>query len=497
MAWLAIVASTVVTTAAAQSSDTPATTSMATPVASVAANPETDPGNAIGPKLSEVAFQQPIEDPAIGTVDQQTGQMSNDDSGSLMESVRDRWSRIQDPSITTVDQQTRGSGSDKKNWFDRLSLRGYSQFRFNEMLGQEPGSAARHLVGDGSVQDNNSFSIRRARLILSGDVSEYMYVYIQPDFAVNVPGVEDANHYTQLRDCYGDIYFDKEKIHRLRIGQSKIPYGWENLQSSSNRVPLDRNDGLNSGARNERDLGVFYYYTPDFAQDLFKYVLDEGLKGSGNYGLFGIGAYNGQGGSLREQNDNLHVISRFTLPYRLPNNQIIEMSVQGYTGQYVVITSPLRQPEGTLVRPTNNPDGFRDERIAGTFILYPQPIGFQAEWNVGRGPALDEATNVIEERALRGGYAMLLARHEFKKMGVMLPFVRWNYYEGGYKSERNAPYSFIDETEIGLEWQFNPQMELTTQFTITDRTNTIPVTTTDPYGQFVGSLVRVQFQINY
>lgn len=34
--------------------------------------------------------------------------------------------------------------------------------------------------------------------------------------------------------------------------------GFENLQSSQNRLPLDRNDGLNSAVSNERDLGVFF-----------------------------------------------------------------------------------------------------------------------------------------------------------------------------------------------------------------------------------------------
>ncbi|MCE9553534.1 MAG: OprO/OprP family phosphate-selective porin, partial [Planctomycetes bacterium] len=197
--------------------------------------------------------------------------------GGLAKALRERFDQIQDPAITTVNQQTRNTSGAKKSWFDRLSIRGYAQFRFNEVLWDDPEGAPPHHVGDSSIGDNQSFLIRRARLILSGDVSDHMYVYIQPDFAASVPGSPDANHFTQLRDCYCDVYFDQEKVHRLRIGQSKVPYCWENMHSSSNRIPLDRNDGLNSGVRNERDLGLFYYYTPDYAQDLFKYVLDNGL----------------------------------------------------------------------------------------------------------------------------------------------------------------------------------------------------------------------------
>jgi phosphate-selective porin len=40
------------------------------------------------------------------------------------------------------------------------------------------------------------------------------------------------------------LSFDTKKF-RLRVGQSKVPFGFENLQSSQNRLTLDRNDALN------------------------------------------------------------------------------------------------------------------------------------------------------------------------------------------------------------------------------------------------------------
>lgn len=416
---------------------------------------------------------------------------------------RQYWEQVRDPSITTVEQQTRstGGGDDKeKAWYERLSLRGYAQFRLNEVFADE--GAPAQLVGDRSVGDNQNFLIRRARLIISGDVSERLYVYLQPDFASTVPGSPDATYYTQIRDWYGDVYLTENKVNRLRIGQSKVPYGWENLQSSSNRIPLDRTDGINSSVRNERDLGVFYYWTPEPAQDLFKYVLDEGLKGSGNYGVFGFGCYNGQGGSFLEQNDNVHLITRLTVPYRLASGQIVEGGVQAYRGHYAVLSSliqplgiaPAIRPIGTLE--TGERD-ILDERIAGTLVWYPQPLGFQTEWNVGRGPGLNDAQTEVEERSLYGGYAMLMYRHQSRCYGTWFPFIRYQHFKGGYKAERNAPYSYVDEYEIGVEWQLNPQMELTTQYTFTDRTNTTALATGRSYEQFEGQILRFQFQMNY
>jgi len=332
-----------------------------------------------------------------------------------------------------------------------------------------------------------------------------MGVYMQPDFAVTPPGSTDNTYFAQIRDWYADCYIDKTKVHRFRVGQSKIPYGWENMQSSSNRLSLDRSDGINSAARNERDLGVFYYWTPEPAQDFFKEVIDQGLKGSGNYGVFGLGCYNGQGGSLLEQNDTLHLIARLALPMTMDNGQHIETSIQGYTGKYVVLSSPIRPlggapqtaPAGTLG--AGNDTGILDQRMAASFIYYPQPWGFQAEWNVGRGPALNAAQTAVVEDDLQGGYAQLMYQYKTDCHGILFPFARYAYYKGGYKSERNAPFSHIDEMEFGCEWQMNPQMELTALYTWTDRTNTTAFNQAGvtPYGQFEGQFLRFQFQFNY
>jgi hypothetical protein len=413
--------------------------------------------------------------------------------------------REQAVSSAAAPEPTKAEAPKPKKWYDKLSIRGYAQFRINEEVFMDQGSAPAHHIGDRSIGDSQSFLIRRARLIFSGDVHERVYVYLQPDFASTVPGSTDNTFYTQIRDWYADFYLDECKEFRLRTGQSKVPYGWENLQSSSNRIPLDRNDGFNSAVKNERDLGVTFYWTPVWAQDFFKEVLEKGLKGSGNYGVFGFGAYNGQGGSLLEQNDNLHFVSRLTLPFELENGQYMEAGVQGYYGEYSVLSSaikPLGVGPAAGVRPTGTVEtgelgGWKDERVGASFIWYPQPLGFQTEWTLGRGPALNAAQTAIEETSLYGGYAMLL--YKLDKRGTWFPFVRYSYYKGGYKSERNAPYSRIDEWELGTEWQINPAAELTLSYLITNRTNTTAVNTTGvtSYQQFDGDVLRLQFQVNY
>jgi hypothetical protein len=392
-----------------------------------------------------------------------------------------------------------------KGWFEKYKLGGYTQIRMNETLDEAPGSALAQHVGDSSVGRNNEIFIRRARLTLEGDVTDRIYIYFQPEFAGTVPNSPDNVHYVQIRDWYADLHFDDAKEYRVRLGQSKVPFGWENLQSSRNRLPLDRNDAFNSGTKNERDLGAFFYWTPEYAQDFFKTATDENLKGSGNYGVLGFGFYNGQGGSLKEQNDNLHFASRLTIPYTFCNGQMTEFGVQGYHGKYTVLSQPISplgvgptaRPLGTLEQ--GNVPGILDQRIGTSWIYYPQPLGLQAEWNVGRGPALNDAQTEVVDRPLYGGYVMALYRYQSQCHGEFWPFVRWGSYKGGYKSEFNAPFAEISELELGCEWQATKHLEFVTTYTWTERTNTRALNSANTlsYQQFDGDLLRLQVQIRY
>lgn len=389
-----------------------------------------------------------------------------------------------------------------KKWFDNVSIRGYAQFRYNYVTTVDDISAAPQHVGDSSIGINQEFLIRRARVIFTCQPNEHVRLYLQPDFASTPDAQVNNIYFAQIRDWYADLNVDKKAVHRFRVGQSKVPYGWENLQSSQNRLYLDRNDAFNSAVRNERDLGVFYYWTPVWATDLFKRLVDDGLKGSGNYGLFGAGVYNGQGGSLRELNDELHTVVRFTYPWCLSNGQIMEAGIQGYTGRYVVTGSAIQRPDGVDATPAGTGNaagaqGHTDKRIGATYVIYPQPWGFQTEWTVGKGPALNEAYTAIEDRSLYGGYVMGCYKWDTACHGTIFPFVRYQEFTGGYKNQNNAPYSHIREWNIGTEWQFNKWAELVTEYCITDRTNTTASTAFTPYSQFDGQVLRFQVQAGF
>lgn len=480
-----------------------------------------------------------------------------------------------------------------QHWYDRLSIRGYTQMRYNDILSGGPFWNDISSPADRSVGPRQNFLIRRARLILSGDVSDRLYLYFQSDFAShpsgsfsNVPTFNSpansaalaqyyyynpllttvwgyptynqagnyssaAGNFAQLRDLYADIYLDKDKEFRFRVGQSKVPYGFENMQSSQNRLALDRADAINSALKDERDLGVFLYYTPKNLRPVFRDLVKNNLKGSGDYGMFGLGVYNGQGPNRIELNKGTHVVARLTYPYTFANGQVVEASIQGYTGRFMPYTTGIRPSLGMATNwagyipgtsdyswlknigsgftpvvqspgwnnmgnyqlygwgntsansstygmypiAANGGNGIQDSRVAVTGVIYPQPFGLKAEWNWGVGPQLNETQTAITKRTLNGGYVEASYKYEDKKYGTgtWFPFVKYQYYKGGMKFENNAPLARVNEWDFGVEWQPLPEVELTAVYSKMDRTNVLAA----PYRQFQSNMMRFQLQWNY
>ncbi|MFY8109240.1 MAG: porin [Bacteroidia bacterium] len=370
-----------------------------------------------------------------------------------------------------------------KKWYESISIRGYMQIRYNRLLETNENLGCEQC--DRSWGKDGGFFMRRMRIIFYGQLSKNVYLYVQPDFASS-PSTERL-HFGQIRDAYFDIGVDDDNEFRFRIGQSKVPYGFENMQSSQNRLALDRNDALNSAVSNERDMGLFFYWAPKNKRKLFSSLVNDGLKGSGDYGIFALGAYNGQTANNLELNNEPHIISRITYPFEF-KKQVLELGVQAYTGKWVMPKSNL----STGVK-TNADLNYLDQRVAGTFVIYPKPFGIQAEYTIGKGPEFNKVTDSIEVMPLKGGYVTLSYLTKLKKQ-ILIPFIRYQYYDGGKKHERDARSYTVEDIEIGGEWQINRNFELVAHYTISNRR----------YEDFqkqnnlqTGNLLRIQAQVNF
>ena len=371
----------------------------------------------------------------------------------------------------------------KAHWSDKITIRGYTQVRYNRLF--ESNSDLVSEQGDKSIGNKQGFFIRRMRIIFFGQLSDNVYFYIQPDFASSASST--SLHFGQLRDAYFDVSLDKKREFRFRIGQSKVPYGFENLQSSQNRLPFDRNDALNSAVSNERDLGVFFMYCPKKVRELYSSFVNDGLKGSGDYGIFSFGLYNGQVANKPELNNNSHIVSRLTYPIKL-GNQIIEPGIQAYSGMWVM-------PKDQITSTTKVVKSYEylDQRYAASLVLYPKPFGIQAEYTIGKGPEYDAGKDSILTKDLKGGYVTLSYIIKIKKH-IIIPFVRASTYQGGKKHELDARSYRVDEIEGGIEYQPFKNFEFTAAYLYSDRT-TSDRTKENNY-QF-GSLLRLQAQLNF
>lgn len=370
-----------------------------------------------------------------------------------------------------------------RKWFNSFAIRGYGQFRYNRLLETNPDLKCEQC--DRSWGGDGGFFMRRLRVILYGNIHDRVYFYIQPDFASSSSA--SSLHFGQIRDAYMDLAVDKKKQFRFRIGQSKIPFGFENLQSSQNRLTLDRNDALNSAVANERDLGAFFMFAPQKTRALFSELTSKGFKGSGDYGVFAFGVYNGQTANRPEANDNKHIVARITYPFETKRGQVIEAGIQGYSGKYVV--SSITEGVETI----NEDNEYRDQRVAASFIIYPKPFGVQAEFNYGRGPEYNPALNKIEEKRLFGGYVQLHYLANIKKH-TLITFAKYQYYEGGKKHELDARSYRVSDFEIGIEWQPIKYFELVAMYTVSQRRFEDAIL---PENDQKGNLLRLQAQFNF
>jgi hypothetical protein len=375
----------------------------------------------------------------------------------------------------------------KKDWFGRMSIRGYVQTRYTHVMNDTEGLA----YGDGSINLNNrmtsptepniaereSFFMRRARMIFSGDVHDHLFLYAQVDWqaGVNSGYSETLASGLQTRDMYGDISLDQDKEHRFRIGVSKVPYGFVNLQSSQNRLSIERPEALNSAVEGERDLGLYYMWANKTARERFRDLNRLGLKGSGDYGVFTVGAYNGQGLNRYDSNRNLHTVVRMAYPFQLESGQFFELGLGGYDGKFVPGNSAAK-----------NAQQFVDRRVAANFVWYPQPFGMEVEYTVGEGPEsiIDydaEGRGVfrntekklnkpgyrdsfITTEKLHGGYVMFNYKAD-TDYGTVIPFTRWSFFDGARKFATNAPSQNVNEVDFGIEYQPWPCFEVALVYT--------------------------------
>ncbi len=378
-------------------------------------------------------------------------------------------------------------------WYERIMMYGYGMFRYNPILSQTAPLTDYH---DASIGANTGFFFRRIRWVVTGQVSDHVAFFIQPDLATNIAG----NPYVlSMRDAYGDWMFDKAREFRLRVGLQRVACSFDNWQASRVRMAIDRADATNSCQQSERDTGISFMWTPKIVQYRYKQMLDY-MYGPGDYGVFWIGVYNGQGASAGEANADKHVGMRLSWPLELPGGRLMEVGMNAMHGMFNVsmgtaaATTTLFSFNESRNTQSRN---YLDERLNWYVYYPPQPWGFIGEFSMGKGPEREQ-DGIVRVRSLHGGYAQLHYQWKYSDTALANFYTRWQTYYGGIKFLTGAPSDRgMQEVETGIAWQPDPQWEFTVAYSYMHRPNTSLTnlsTVTMPGSQFIAdaNLIRMQ-----
>lgn len=307
----------------------------------------------------------------------------------------------------------------KKAWYDTVKVSGYAQGRFQYYPDYPNADRKTH---------SSEFLVRRARFKFTFEPDDLTHVVVEPDLGEGK---------VEVRDVYVQRWIGAERTFSFRLGQQKIPFGFETPQSSSVRLPFERNYLAANMFPGERDTGLVFFYTDPDDHHLF----DASRKtafGVGDYGNIAVGFLNGQGRNQPEINSSKHFVIRVAKPFSLGDaGRYAEIGASYWRGRYVS-------------KWDSNSESFRDELLGFHLFLEPRPFGLQAEYYTGETEGAD----------LDGWYAMGMFRTG--RRGTL--FLRYEDYEGRRKG-RGPDYIFDrSRTGVGYAHQIDDHNRLTVEY---------------------------------
>lgn len=230
------------------------------------------------------------------------------------------------------------------------------------------------------------------------------------------------------KDSHGQLHWtDAYLQHRWlpaltgRVGLTTVPFGLENCASTPNRLGLDSPVVISRVLPGKRDLGGFLLYSPARYSKLFK-EMEKKDYGAGDYGVFSIAYYGGQGRDDNPRSGTRHWSARVSYPFTFGNKQIGEIGSSYFSGDY--------QTKDSL----NSNVRVRDRMWGTHLFIAPRPWGFQGEYLTGTMPGVNAAHETVAADA-SGWYAQVARRLDARS----LVYVRRDAFDGFRKNPNAQP----------------------------------------------------------
>ena len=265
---------------------------------------------------------------------------------------------------------------------------------------------------------NDGFDIRRARLIVRGDITDAFDYDFQGEFAGSSAKLLD-----------GAFGYKLNSYAKITAGQFKLPFSLENITSDTKLDTINRSQVVEAlaargtdviGNQNGRDIGVQVggNFGPKDNRQLFDYA---------------VGVFNGAGINASDTNERKDVVGRLAYhPWQ-------DFSVGGslYSGQYTLSSSPALQEDR--------------EHQGGELAYAHDRISLKGEFIQGR-----DATIHKDGWYVQGGYFFIPQKFQ----GVL----KFDTFDPDKKIHQNETNVYT----LGGSWYFNKWAALQVNYEVKD-----------------------------
>jgi hypothetical protein len=285
-----------------------------------------------------------------------------------------------------------------------------------------------------NATDESEFLVRRARLNIRGPVSNrWSYrMELQMDAKEDGKGPDSK---TQLRTINADYKLENGY---LRVGQAKIPWGYELLEAVPDLWTSERSFFMDRLFPNQRDVGVTYVYQS--AKDKPE---------------FDAGIYNGTGINTYDNNKDKNLLARVNVPIK--NGSAAVSAYVGKNGEGASQTDQDRY--GPSLR----------------FDL-PQGTKFMGELVVGQDKGHD----------VDGWYAQV--GHPVTKAKPNLLFAKYDQYD----ENNDASDDLFKRWSLGYWYELDPATRLTLVYELRR-----PQPAFSEFSKYDGNAAYMQLQVKY
>jgi len=349
-------------------------------------------------------------------------------------------------------------------------------------------SVALPPTNDISYTSGNQFFVRRARLFFTGDITDKL------GFKVSIEPALDVSKFSSstvsggnsiLRDAY--VWADYIPYTRVTVGQFKVPYGIEGMESIADNPTVNRSFATNLiYYPTLRDMGIM-------ASGKFKTAVSDMPLGM----TYAVAVVNGRGYNLADDNNTKDVSARITVN---PFVQGLNIGGSWYTGRthHLIGTTSLDKKRNRWAAEADYlPSYVKGLRLRGEFLWDNKFYDKAYAW--ANFPNSSNLTLTTAGTAHSYGWYLLAAYRVDGLPGVLgylngfEPLVRYDMLD----EQTGVPDTTRTRTTIGLNYYVNKYTRLMANYEIIHADGSLMTSSLDPVDLVGHHVFTTQLQLKF